>query len=230
MALKRKKNIQRSKKLIVRRKVIQQELTADEVKEQAKKREANRIIPRIPDTFYCENPVYPKHILENSYESLTDYEQKLYFEEDGILRPTTELGHPRNRYLKRYAHMLNDSEKKKAQTHNNFSAGAQAGAPVPGEKLRQPDSRKRSFSLTSILKALMQKPSKHSADKTVARVLMEVMLDRAQKGDFAFMREIFNRVEGKVPDQLNMQNPAQAAREAQQALEAIQALMKSGAV
>lgn len=216
---KSEKNPQLNKRKIIRTKIVK-ELTEWEKSYEFRKGVANQVIPRPPDTFYCLNPKYPKHILNSLYENLTDYEQGLYFEDDGTLRPTTELGHPRNRWAKRYSSMLRDEDKKRAVRHGNYLKTSQTSCPIKNDKfpiaaLATKKQNRAPFGLTAILKALMQKPSKHSADKTVARMIIEVMLEKAQRGDFQFIREVYNRVEGKVPDQLQMQSPQQAASDAQ---------------
>ena len=61
-----------------------------------------------------------------------------------------------------------------------------------------PGGRRKSASLTAILREIFD--AELPDGRTVAERFVEAMIARAMAGDSALIREIFNRVDGKVPD------------------------------
>lgn len=184
---------------------------------QIKEYNADLILPRKPDYFITKNAIYPSHILSSKFADITEYERKLYFSEAGVLESTNEEGQPRDRTLPRYnKNLKSNPTKAKTSLAKGDAALVATGRP------------KRSFGFTDILRALTLKPSAHSADKTVARMIMEVLLDKCQRGDIICIKEVYNRLEGKVPDRLQLNDPSKSARDAQTVLEALMGVGFSG--
>ena len=59
---------------------------------------------------------------------------------------------------------------------------------------------KGTLSLTTILRNLLSEPG--TDGKTKGDELMELAVKHAKKGNYGFFREIYNRIEGKMPDKL----------------------------
>jgi hypothetical protein len=86
---------------------------------------------------------------------------------------------------------------------------------------------KGSVSLTTLLKKALEEKRCADVDnpggRTSAQCLVEAMIIQAVKGNAAFMREIFDRVDGRIPDPeppapaINMEMIARRLREKKQA-------------
>ena len=62
-----------------------------------------------------------------------------------------------------------------------------------------PNGRPPGQTLTARLRKILDR---EVSGKKIADLLMEEMAKGALKGDFRFMQEIFNRIDGKVPDKV----------------------------
>ena len=67
-----------------------------------------------------------------------------------------------------------------------------------------PNGRPKGSGLTDQLKKILREkdPSDPKGEVTVAQRLIEAAVLHAKDGDLKFFQEIFNRVEGKVPDRI----------------------------
>jgi len=70
--------------------------------------------------------------------------------------------------------------------------------------------RPRTPSLTAILKRVVSEPTQHRGDRiTRAEKMIRRAVMQSELGEFKFFQELWNRLEGKVPDALILQNAKQ---------------------
>jgi hypothetical protein len=95
--------------------------------------------------------------------------------------------------------------KKKAKKQATNKRAGRGGVVPPVEHQFKPGhsgnpkGRPPGKSLTARLRKILDR---EVSGRKIADLLMEEMAKSALKGDFRFMQEIFNRIDGKVPDKV----------------------------
>jgi len=81
---------------------------------------------------------------------------------------------------------------------------ANLNPPEKGNDGLNQDAIRGFVTLTAALRRIVHR--RHVSGKTVGEFLCEVATDQAAKGNFAFYKEIFDRLDGKIPEQLVISN------------------------
>jgi len=95
--------------------------------------------------------------------------------------------------------------KRASKTESQVKRDNETGKFVKGT--RPPGRPKGSVSLVAQLRKILQE--QYADGTTRGQRVMEVLLKRANDGDIAAIRTVLERIDGKVPDTLNVVNPPQ---------------------